>query len=88
MFDRVYTFLKYAEFASTYMTVEWSSSSYVIILYIYYTFGIMIAKVDVTIQVSGWCAVSYPSLSITQVKIYSTRYLHFVIILLVKSKRL
>ena len=32
----------------------------------------------------GWGAVSYSSLSITQVKIYSTRYLHFVIILLDK----
>ena len=30
----------------------------------------------------GWGAVSYSSLSITQMKIYSTRYLHFVIILL------
>ena len=29
----------------------------------------------------GWSAVSYSSLSITQVKIYSTLYLHFVIIL-------
>ena len=33
----------------------------------------------------GWSAVSYSSLSITQVKIYSTRYLHFVIFLIDKS---